>query len=116
MLETRFPVLALAVAAAMACNALAQVNNDCAGAIGVVNGPNGPFSNVGSTTSAPAWPCAAGANDVWFVYLPPAAGPVTVTTCGAGFDSALQIFDGTAGCGGLVSLGCNDDSCGLQSS
>ena len=116
MLETRFPVLALAVAAAMACNALAQANNDCAGAIGVQNGPNGPFSNVGSTTSAPAWPCAAGGNDVWFVYLPPAAGPVTVTTCGANYDSALEIFDGTAGCGGLVSVGCNDDSCGLQSS
>ena len=114
MLETRIPVLAFAVAAAMACNALAQGNNECSGAIMVVNGPNGPYTNSGSTTSAPAWPCAAGGNDVWFVYVPPAAGPVTVTTCGANYDSALQIFTGS--CGALVSVGCNDDSCGLQSS
>jgi hypothetical protein len=41
---------------------------------------------------------------------------VTIDLCGANYDSALQIFDGTAGCGSLVSVGCNDDSCGLQSS
>ncbi len=40
---------------------------------------------------------------------------MTVDTCGANYDSTLEIFDGTGGCGALVSLGCNDDSCGLQS-
>ena len=27
----------------------------------------------------------------------------------------LEVFDGTAGCGALVSIGCNDDSCGTRS-
>ena len=117
MFEMRFPVLSLAAAAAMACNALAQANNECSGAIEVVAGPNGPYTNVASTTSAPAWPCAAAANDVWFYYVPPAAGPVTIDTCNANYDTALEVFDGTNGCGGgLVSMGCNDDSsCGVQS-
>jgi len=101
----------------MACNALAQVNDECSGAVQVAAGPNGPFVNAASTTSAPGWPCAAGGNDIWFYYVPAAAGPVTIDTCGANFDTALQVFDATAGCGGLVSMGCNDDSlCGLQSS
>lgn len=100
----------------MACDALAQANDECSGAIQVAAGPNGPFANNLSTTSAPAWPCAAGGNDIWFYYVPASAGPVTVDTCGADYDSALEVFDATAGCGGLVSIGCNDDSCGLQSS
>jgi hypothetical protein len=115
MLEARFPLLAAAVAAAMASNALAQGNDECAGAIQVVAGPNGPFTNSSCTTSAPAWLCASGANDVWFYYVPATAGPVTVDTCGADYDSALEVFDATAGCGNLVSMGCNDDACGLQS-
>ncbi|MCA8977067.1 MAG: hypothetical protein KDC98_20260 [Planctomycetes bacterium] len=94
--------------------ALAQ-NDDCSGAIQIVQGTNGPYSNSGSTTSF-SWPCAAGGNDVWFIYVAPGTGPLTIDTCGAGYDSALELFDGNLGCGGLVSLGCNDDSCGLQSS
>src|SRR5690606_9575077 len=77
---------------------------------------NGPFTNVGATTSAPAWPCATGGNDVWFSYVATATGSTIFRTCGAGYDTALQVFDGAGGCGALVSLGCNDDSCGLQSS
>jgi hypothetical protein len=100
--------------AAMAAAVLAQ-GDDCTGALSVSNGSFGPYTNAGSTTSFP-WPCAAGGNDVWFAYVAPGTGPLTVDTCGATYDSSLEIFDGTAGCGGLVSLGCNDDSCGLQSS
>jgi hypothetical protein len=109
-------LLALAVATGLAGNAFAQ-NDDCSGAISVVQGLNGPFTNVGSTTSAPAWPCAGGGNDVWFSYVAPGAGSLTVDTCtGTNYDSAIEVFDGTGGCGALTSLACNDDSCGLQSS
>jgi hypothetical protein len=108
-------LLAFAVSASLAGNALAQ-NDDCTGAVSVIQGPNGPFTNVGSSTSTPAWPCAAGGSDVWYVYVAPAAGSLTLDVCGASYDSALEIFDGSAGCGALTSIACNDDSCGLASS
>jgi hypothetical protein len=110
-------LLALAAFAASSSALLAQVpNDDCGGAIAIANGLAGPYTNVGSTTSFP-WPCANGGNDVWFVYQSGAAGSLTIDLCGqATYDSALEIFDGAGGCGSLVSLGCNDDTCGLQSS
>jgi hypothetical protein len=108
-------ILSLAVATALAGNLAAQ-NDDCTGAINVAQGANGPFTNVGATTSAPAWPCALGGNDVWYSYVAPGTGSLTADLCGSGFDTALEVFDGTGGCAGLVSLMCNDDSCGLQSS
>lgn len=108
-------VLTIAVALSLGAQLLAQ-GDDCSGALSVAQGNNGPYTNVGSTTSSPAWPCALGGNDVWFSYVAPGAGSLTVDTCGGGFDTALELFDGNAGCGALTSLGCNDDSCGLQSS
>jgi hypothetical protein len=113
MPRSRLPFFVLACAAILNGHALAQ--DDCSNAVFVTQGANGPFTNVGSTTSTPAWPCGAGGNDVWYAYVPPAAGSLTVDLCGSSYDTTLQIFDGTAGCGG-ASLGCNDDSCGLQSS
>jgi hypothetical protein len=110
------PPLAVAVTLTLAPTLLAQVpNDDCSTAIPVSNGVSGPYTNVGSTTSF-AWPCAGGGNDVWFSYQSGAAGTLIVDLCTlATYDSALEIFDGSGGCGALVSLGCNDDSCGLQS-
>ena len=105
--------LSVAVASAFAHHAAAQ--DDCINAVQVFNGANGPFTNVGSTTSAPAWPCAAGGNDVWYFYVAPLTATVEFNLCGSSYDTALEVFDGTGGCGGLVSIGCNDDSCGLQS-
>jgi hypothetical protein len=103
-------LFALALAA-LATHAAAQ-NDDCAGALPVVLGANGPFSTVGATTSTPAWPCAFNVGpDIWFVYTAPAAGQLVVNTCGSAYDTTLEIFDA---CGG-TSLGCNDDNCGLQS-
>lgn len=114
MHATRLVVSFLAAAAAFTGHAIAQ--DDCTGAVLVVNGPNGPFTNVGSTTSAPAWPCGAGGNDVWYLYFPATAGPLTVDTCGATMDTVIQVFDGLGGCGALVSLGCDDDACGFPAS
>ncbi len=108
-------LLSLAVLASVAGSVLAQ-NDECGGAVSVINGPNGPFSNVGASTSSPAWPCAFGGADVWYSYVALGAGTLTVDVCGASYDSAIEVFDGSAGCGALVSLGCNDDSCALQSS
>lgn len=103
----------LSIGCALSAVVLAQ-NNSCAGAIALLPGSNGPFTNVGSTTSAPTWPCGNSVNDVWFSFQASATGNVTVDTCGASIDTVLQVFSG--GCGSLVSLGCNDDSCNTASS
>jgi len=101
-------ILAATAALFSSTAALAQ-GDECTGAIALVDGANGPFSNAGSTTSAPAWPCAAGGNDVWFFYVATCTGTVTVDTCGGGYDSCIEAFSG--GCGGLTSLACDDDGC-----
>jgi V8-like Glu-specific endopeptidase len=96
------------------CNAGGGSNDECAGAVVLVEGTNGPFSNVGSTTSAPIWPCVTGGNDLWFSYTADCNGTLTVSTCtGTNFDSTLQIFSGS--CASLTSLACNDDACSVQS-
>jgi hypothetical protein len=89
-------------------------NNECATAIAIGNGVSGPYTTVGATTSSPAWPCASGGNDVWFTYTAYQSGTLTVTTCSqATWDTAIQIFAGD--CATIASVGCIDDSCGLQS-
>ncbi|MBM4059947.1 MAG: hypothetical protein FJ265_02475 [Planctomycetes bacterium] len=111
------PLLVASAALLSAANLVAQIpNEDCSGALPVIDGANGPFSTVGATTSVPAWPCAAGGADIWFVYVATATGAYDINLCTGGtYDTALEVFDGTGGCGALVSLACNDDSCGLQS-
>jgi len=62
----------------------------------VNSGVNGPYSNVGATTSVPAWPCASGANDVWFSCIALQNGTMSVDLCTlATWDTALQVFSGT---------------------
>ena len=84
------------------------VNDDCAGAIPVALGMNGPFNNLCATNSPETWPCGLGGNDVWFSFQANLTAPHTFRTCGGNYDSVIQLFDGA--CGTLVSLGCNDDS------
>lgn len=89
-------------------------NDECSSAIALVNGVNGPFTTIGSSTSTPAWACAQGANDVWFSFYVGSAGSLVVETCNqATWDTAIQVFSGT--CGALTSVGCNDDTCSNRS-
>jgi len=92
-----------------------SVPNDlCDNAIPLVNGVNGPFTNVGALATTPTWPCGPGTKDVWFRYTTAAPGTLTVQTCGqASWDTVIQIFSGS--CASLTSLVCSDDSCSLQS-
>lgn len=90
-------------------------NDECAGAIAITNGVNGPFDTSLSSTSSTTWPCAGGGSDLWFRITASGTGTMTIDTCNsANYDSALEAFSGT--CGSLVSLACNDDTCGLSSS
>ncbi|MEM9378597.1 MAG: hypothetical protein AAGB93_01515 [Planctomycetota bacterium] len=86
-------------------------NDECASALPLVDGATA-FTTVGSTTSAPPWPCASGGADIWYWFV--ASGPsVTVNTFGSAYDTALELFEGD--CGSLTSIVCNDDVGGLQS-
>ena len=73
------------------------------------------FDTSAATLSPELWPCAgAGGPDLWYSVTSTTGGSITIETCGSSYDTALEVFDG--GCLALVSLACNDDSCGLQSS
>lgn len=87
-------------------------NDECAQAITVQNGSNGPFTNVFANTSAQPWNCPLVGSDVWFRYTGGGPGTLTVSTCGqADFDTVIEVYAGS--CGALQSLGCADDSCAL---
>ncbi|MCA8973547.1 MAG: hypothetical protein KDC98_02445 [Planctomycetes bacterium] len=90
-----------------------NIADECADALPLMLGLNGPYSNAGATTSAPAWACGQGGNDVWFEYTIQCAQTTTLTlsTCpGASFDTVIEAFSGN--CNGLTSIGCNDTWCG----
>lgn len=88
-------------------------NDECTGAMPVTFGSNGPFRNVGATTSTPAWTCGSGGNDVWFSFTAPCSAPVSIDTCGSLLDTTLEVFSGS--CGNLSWIACNDNSCSTQS-
>ncbi|MBK8976046.1 MAG: hypothetical protein IPM29_08975 [Planctomycetes bacterium] len=91
--------------------------DECAGAIPLRLGSNGLFSNRLATSSAPAFQCGFQAGkDLWFSYDVRCPSIVTFSTCvpGIGFDTVLEVFDGS--CGALNRLGCNDDDLGCSQS
>jgi hypothetical protein len=76
-----------------------------------------PFTTMGSTAGASnttTGSCGGGAApDHAFLWEAPAAGSYTFDTFGSGYDTLLYVLDGST-CGG-ASLGCDDDTVGLQS-
>jgi hypothetical protein len=92
-------------------------NDECAGAIPVVDGLNAPGHNVGATTSAPAWTCTTAGADVWFSYVASCTGTAQFSLCppgSASFDSTLAVYSGA--CGALSLLACNNNACSSPSS
>jgi hypothetical protein len=90
-------------------------NDDCAGALPLAFGANGPYDNTFATDGAVAASCTLPGNrDLWFSYVATCAS-VNVDTCspvGTLTDTVLTVYDA---CGG-IELACNDDACGLLSS
>src|SRR6185436_20186041 len=62
--------------------------DECATAAPILLGNNGPYSNVGFTTSQPSWPCGNGGIDRWFTFTPARSAPYTFRTC-----SGTRSFD-----------------------
>ncbi len=52
-----------------------------------------------------------GNNDLWFAYIAEADADINFDLCGSDFDTVMSVFDGSTG----QNVGCNDDSCGVQS-
>ena len=104
----RAAVLAFATAGFAAAQ-----NDECTGAVQLTVNAATPFDTTAATLSAEAWTCAFNVgNDIWFRYVPAANSTATVSTCGSGFDTVLQVFSGS--CGALTLITCLDDFCGLQ--
>lgn len=106
-----------AAAATLAGAAVAQ--DECAVADPITPGVTTMFDNTGATFSAgaPAFSCGNGGSDpldLWYTFTATASYNADVSTCGSAFDTRVEVYSGD--CMNLVSEGCNDDSCGLQSS
>ena len=70
-------------------------NDECSGAVPLVNGTSQAYDTTSASTSAPAWPCAGGGgSDIWYSYTTSALSDVTVETCGSSYDTAIEIFSG----------------------
>jgi hypothetical protein len=82
-------------------------NDDCATALAVAPGGNGPFFHLGATNGAtPAPSCAASNGDLWFAFTSPLTATLQADTCGSTFDTSLALY---ASCGGAEIVCDNDD-------
>ena len=94
----------------------APPNDDCANPTRILQNA-GPiaFDTTTATTSSPPMSCGSGGSDIWFDYIAPNTN-VEITLCGSSFDTVLEVYEYSVGCGSHTSIACNDDACGLQSS
>lgn len=99
-------------------------NDDCAGALTISSGTTSA-SSLNSTDSGIASEliCSGTAgpsvfSDVWFSYTADCTGQIDISTCGAAFDSRLDVYSAAAGCpsSGASTLICSDDGCGDDAS
>lgn len=96
-------------------------NDDCANSIPVFVGLNDIDSNnatdggpPGDGTQCPGTFLGDIGNDIWYSYVPPEDGLLTVSTCDiASWDTDLLVYSGNCG-GGLTQLGCNGDAGGCS--
>ena len=76
------------------------------------------FDTTAASTDGPPLPapCDEGfgfsfESDIWFAYMPPASGVVTISTCGsADYDTRLAAYTGP--CTNFTLVACNDDGTG----
>ncbi len=89
------------------------VNDQCADAI-LLNESGALFTNINADTDGPIGSCMFISPDVWFDYVAPCDGVVTIDTCGSSFDTVVEVFAG-CGCDALIAgIACNDDATSLE--
>jgi hypothetical protein len=107
----------------------APVNDLCIDALPIVEGDT-PFCTIGANTDAPPYSQGSACSefgydtmtsDVWYLFTAPDFGKVTLSTCGATWDTRLAVYahalSAVVGCptGGFDFVGviaCNDDAPG----
>ncbi len=86
-------------------------NDNCGDAITIGPGTFG-FTNNNATTDGPTpTTCGTGnaiQEDVWYRFVAPCNGTMTVDTCGSNFDTVLLVYTGF--CGSFTEAACSDDS------
>jgi len=100
-------------------------NDDCSNAVTLTGTGLFPFDTTTASTGAEgqtellcySFGTSAVNNDVWFTWTAPTTDTYAVETCNfTSLDTKIAVYAGT-GCPTAGSaLGCNDDTCGLQSS
>jgi hypothetical protein len=83
-------------------------NDECAGAVPLSLGANGPFNSFGATTSPGAPACSALTQDLWYAFTAAESATLRVDTCGSNVDTVLAAYDA---CGG-AQLACDDNDVG----
>ena len=92
--------------------AAAQSNN-CGSATAIAGEGSWAYDNIGATDDGPS-NCGSMGSDVWFAWTATSTGSYTLSTCNStSYDSALSVYDSACPASNL--LGCNDDTCGTQS-
>ena len=95
-----FPTLSQAVPA--------PPNEECVDAENIFDGTTF-YDSTGASSSPPAFICAGGGSDIWYIYTPTCTGTVQIDTNGSGYDTALEAIAGT-NCNDLTNvIQCNDD-------
>ncbi len=103
----------LPLALILAGAASAQTD-DCSNATGIAGYGTYAFNTSNATDSS--WsPCGGMGRDVFWAWTAQATANVTLSTCGASFDTVLAVYNG-GGCPTGGAITCNDDSCNFQSS
>jgi C1A family cysteine protease len=100
---------------------VSAINDEIDNALPVVLNA-GQFSSTESTSNAtsasddPYFACVAGKGykSVWYSFTPSMNGSVTINTTGSGYDTILNLWQGSRGA--LTSIACNDDFNGIVSS
>ncbi|MCI0363024.1 MAG: hypothetical protein L0Y44_14460 [Phycisphaerales bacterium] len=100
-------------------------NDQCADAIAIGEVCQLSYTTIGASTDGPPHSpaCEDGTtgyqvnNDTWYDYTASCSGDVTVSLCGSTFNTKLAVYDGcTCDLGDANLIGCDDNTCGLQSS
>lgn len=103
----------------LACNPVEPPSNDeCADAIDLAEG-SFAFTTEGATDSGidSSLSCSASGgpqvdSDIWFRFIAPCTGTMTISTCGTTFDSRLDVYNATCPTSGDAPYACSDDDCG----
>ena len=95
----------------------APSNDLCVNATLITNGSVTGTTDGAARETDPSCSPVGAAPDVWYRWVAPCTGIVTVNTCGSGFDTVVSVLTGP-NCSVLTQVACNDDTfavfCGLS--